>query len=249
MREWVLPYYLRSIYELEYDKRLIDIYWIVNNSTDNSYEMLREFKQKYHAEYRSIKIEIINSNVKFEDDRNDYIRKTYTYEWLSALRNKIMDYCVSNKNDYLFSSDSDIILKKDTLTRLVEHDKQIVSSLIYNGYIFLDIENAYKYTNVLNNITNTNYVHKVNFRTKFPEKNPYGMIISCSFTGACVLMTREVCSKTRYAWHEQGEDEFWSRTAKNAGFNLWCDISLFNYHAMEQSILDYFVGKGFVEKI
>ena len=48
---------------------------------------------------------------------------------------------------------------------------------------------------------------------------------------------------------EQGEDEHWSRTAKNAGFNLWCDISLFNYHAMEQSILDYFVEKGFVEKI
>jgi hypothetical protein len=240
-RAWILPYYLEKIYNLEYEKKLIDIYWIVNNSNDNSFELLNEFKIKYSHEYNSIKIKIDNNRNVKQDIRNIEIRKGYIYDWLSYLRNNILEYCIKIDCDYLFSSDSDILFKSDTLIRLVEHNKHVVSSLIYNGYMYVGFDEAYKYPNILNKISNQGYMPIVNYRIKNPDKNLYGTLIECDFTGACVLMSREVCKKSKYGWHDQGEDEVWSRTAKENGFKLYCDISLYNNHIMSQQCLQLFL--------
>ena len=46
-RDWILPNYLQSVLELDYPKELIDIYWIVNNSSDNSLLMLESFRDQF----------------------------------------------------------------------------------------------------------------------------------------------------------------------------------------------------------
>lgn len=240
-RGWIIPYYLRNLYNLDYDKKLIDIYWIVNNSTDNSLELLQEFKQQYKNEYNSIGIEVCNSKNKFTDNRKTEIRQKYSYYWLARLRNKLLKKCLALHADYLFSSDSDILFKRDILKRLLSHDKDIISSIIYNGYLYTGSpDEAYKYSNILREVDHNLYEHIVNFRIKYPDKNPLGTLVSCDYTGACILITKEVCSKVKYGWHQQGEDVVFCRTAKQAGYDLWCDVSMYSQHVMSPEFLEQF---------
>jgi cellulose synthase/poly-beta-1,6-N-acetylglucosamine synthase-like glycosyltransferase len=252
-RSWILPHYLKSILKLDYPKKLIDIYWIVNNSKDNSIQLLQDFKEQYKNEYNSIYIEIFNNKSIPPDERTkglDFktkklkdVRTQYIYSWLAELRNKILDKCDKLNCDYLLSSDSDIILKPCTLNRLIENDKDICSCLIYNGYLYDRIENGYKYTNMLKKDINNNYVHIVNYKTKYPFKNTNGTIIPVDFSGACMLIKKEVCQNKniRFSWYSQGEDEPFSKSAILQGFKFYGDISLYQNHIMSPECLEYYL--------
>lgn len=238
-REWILPYYLRDLLKLEYNKKLIDIYWIINNSKDSSLGLLKEFKQKYKDEYNSITIEILNSTTKFKDKRTVNIREQYTYSWLALLRNKLTQKCVKLGTDFLWSHDCDILFKKDTLKRLLSHNENIVSCLLYNSYLHTP-EEPWRYPNILNEIGNRLYKHIVNYKTKNPDKNPTGTLIPCDFTGASILISKDVCKIAKYDWHKLGEDEPFCYSARQAGFNLWCDASLYVQHVMSEDLLEQF---------
>jgi len=249
-RDWILPYYLRHVYNIDYDKKLIDIYWIVNNSNDNSLKLLHEFRKKYENEYNSIKIEIYNNSEIPAEERSTKVREEYIYTWLSKIRNKILNKCVKLKCDFLLSSDSDILVTSDILKRLLSHNKSIVSSLIYNGYLHTTYEDAYKYPNILKQTSYRKYKHIVNYRTKYPEKNPHGKLIQCDLTGACILISLDVCKKTEYGWSTFGEDEVFSYNCRANGYCLFVDISLYNnLHCMDKDVLKYFIENNRLEEI
>lgn len=240
-RGWIIPYYLRNLKNLDYDKKLMDIYWIINNSTDNSFSLLKGFQRLHKNQYHAIEIESCSSKTKFKDERRLEVRKQYTYHWLAELRNKILKKCLDLNTDYVLSTDCDILFKSDLLKRLLSHDKPLVSSLLYNGYLVgRSLDEAYKYPNILRKISSNQYEHIVNYKVKYPEKNPIGTLISCDLTGACILIRRDVCSKARYDWHLQGEDEYFCCSAKEAGFDIWCDVSMYSQHVMSPELLDHF---------
>ena len=53
----MLPYYLRCLDELEYDKQLITVYINTNNNVDATEEILREWVDKNKSNYRQILFE------------------------------------------------------------------------------------------------------------------------------------------------------------------------------------------------
>lgn len=161
------------------------------------------------------------------------IREKFIYDHLSRCRNIIFENC---KSDYLFSLDSDILVRSDTLNRLLSHNKHVCSSLIYNGYILFP-ESPYKYPNILYKDDLGIYRHIVNYRVKYPEKNEIGKLIEVDATGAITLIHNSVCKKTKYSWHKQGEDVAWSESVKQNGWQLYCDVSCFNYHIMSPEYL------------
>jgi len=249
-RAWILPHFLQHIYDLDYPKHLISFYFIVNNSTDDSLNMLKEFKEKYKSEYDDVKIEILNSPTKFKDDRVTQIREAHTYTWLSFLRNRITKQCVKGNHDYLFSCDSDILVSKDCLTRLLSHNLPYVASLIYNGYLFTppnsasnydSLSMAYKFPNILKYDNNT-YVHIVNYKVKNPNLNPVGTLIETDFTGASFVASKDVCKVMEYDWHKQGEDLPASLSAKKAGYTLYCDASVYSQHIMSEELLHKYLN-------
>jgi hypothetical protein len=252
-REWVLSHYLNHILKIDYPKDLICFYFIINNTTDNSHEILKEFKANHEAEYGGIKIEVYNSRNKFKDERVTEIREKHTYDWLSELRNKMLKECYSKGYDYLFSCDSDILVSPNILKRLLEHEKPFVAGLIYNGYLFRPFDassnydtvaNAYKYPNILKGNVRDGYTHIVNYKVKNPNLNPVGTLVETDFTGAVFLASLDVCRVAKYSWNKQGEDEPFSRTVKDAGFTLYCDCSVYSQHMMNKHILDlYLDGK------
>ena len=156
-RAWILPYFLEHLVNIDYDRKLIDIYCIINNSSDSSHEIMKEFKAKYNNDYNSIQIEVQNnSEYSTKDVRRTDVRDKI-YNWLADLRNMIVKRCVKLDCDYLFSIDTDILVPSDILERLLNHNRDYVASLIYNGYLYTPrnveedhnpILNAYKYPNI-----------------------------------------------------------------------------------------------------
>jgi hypothetical protein len=249
-RAWVLPYFLKHIYNIDYNKKLIDIYCVVNNSKDLSHKILKEFKKKYESEYNSINIELRN-NYEFamRDERRESIRLKM-YHWLADLRNLLVNKCVELNCDYMLSVDTDILVPSDILKRLINHNKDYVSSLIYNGYLFKPrnvsvdykpVLNAYKFPNILNKYNQNSYKHIVNYKVKNPNLLEKDTIAEVDFTGAVFLVSREVCKVARFGWDKQGEDEVFCRTAKENGFKLYCDLSLYSQHMMNKDILDLYL--------
>lgn len=244
-RGWVLHFYLRNFYNQTYPKHLIDILWIVNNSKDDTFEILSRFKEQHEHEYNSIRIQVYNASEIPEDQRTVEVREKYMYQRLSDLRNRMVYEFLKTDCDYYFSVDSDILLRQDCLERLVSHNKDFVAGLIYNGYLMPEgIHGAYKYPNILKEESPGKYKHIVNYRTKNPETNYENPLISVDFTGAVCLMSRKTCSVAKYAWHKQGEDENFSREARQAGIEIWCDVYNYNQHIMSNELLDQFKNFG-----
>jgi len=244
-RAWIIPYYLSCLYGLNYDKKLIDLYWIINNSSDQSQKLLKDFKYKYNNEYNSITIEITNKpKLPTYDRENSVGIRQEVYPWLAYLRNKLLDKCVSFNCDYLWSTDSDILFKPDTLSRLLSHNIPVVSALLYNGYLHDGIESAYKYPNILREIKPRLYQHISNYRIKNPQLNSFGTLIEVDYTGASILISKDVCKVAKYDGNKiYGEDESFCWSAKQNGYKLYCDISLFLNHIMSPELLKVLGGE------
>jgi len=250
-REWILPYYLEHIYNIDYPKHLISMYFIINNSNDNSYKILKQFKDKYLAEYADIEIDRMYNPKLPDDKRQVAIRKEFTYHWLCELRNVILKKCVELKYDYLLSCDTDILVPSTIINDLMIDKKTICASLIYNGYEYKpmsadksydNIKMAYKYPNILKLNDSDKYEHIVNYSVKNPNTCDKNKIIEVDGTGAISLIPVEVCSQSRYIFDAQGEDMSWSRICKKLGYRLCCKPSVYSQHIMSESLLQEYLN-------
>jgi len=242
-RAWVLPYYLRNLHNINYNKKQIGIYWILNNTeSDNTEKLLREFKQKYEHEYKEIIIETCNNPIKMpKDDRTELTRKYYVYPWLVKLRNKGLAKCVELGYDYLFSSDSDILLTKEVINVGLSYEKDVVANLLYNGFLEKP-ESPYIYPNILKKamFDSTKYTHINDERVQ----NKKGFF-EVDFTGASIFISQEVCKISEYGVSTFfGEDLKWSRSVQNAGYKLWVSCDNYQQHVMSRKLLDKFKDFG-----
>ena len=207
--------YLESICQLDFPKRLISIYWIINDNRDSSLAILQKFQEHFggiNGLYRNIQIEEIN--LKSPPDARTSIRRQVIYQNLAYLRNKILDQFLKSDNNYLFSIDSDVYVKLDCLKRLLELDKDIVSAEIFNDFNRGDLGNTCKYISDPNHPQNNQYIHY-----KLREMpNTYRV----DLTGACYLIKRKVIeANIRYGNDPFGEDKPFCEMIRAKGFEMW----------------------------
>lgn len=241
-RAWILPDFLKHIEDIDYPKNLIDILFIVNDSTDDSLQILNNFKNKNKNMYNKITIEIYNKNAP-EDKREHKLRSTFIYSHLANLRNYLLSKC---KTEKLLSVDSDILVQSNILNKLLESNKEVVSSLIYNGYE-LASENPWVYPNIMS--TNMqigekkSYKHINNYYVKNSNELKTSKIIEVDLTGAVILIDKKIYKKAKYGNHIYGEDAIFCENAKKLGYKVYCDLSVFSQHIMsEQQLKSYKMG-------
>ena len=202
-RAWILSEYLNALLQMGTNE--IEYYFLVNDSSDASIDILHNFKQNNRFMRDRITIEEVNIGT--PKDARNCIRVEKVYLALAKLRNKIIDFTIGTDAEYLFSIDSDIIVKKDCLTKLLEVDSDVVSALIYNDYGRGNIGN------VMAGLDNPKHID-------FKEQQD---IFECDITGACVLIKREVLmnKKCRYGYDRLGEDIPFCRAVKQEGFDIY----------------------------
>lgn len=227
-REWILPEYLTHLESLDYPKENLAFYFLLNDSTDESKFWLEQWKELNEHEYRYIKIEEMNFNYpedagaygngRDSSDKISIIRNKYTYKALAILRNKILDVTREDKEvDSLFSVDSDVLVNRNILKKLIRTDKNIIAALLCNGG------------------DNYNFFH-------LGDKNrslvPKDLIFEVKLTGACYLILRNVIDNKniRYEALSSGEDQGFCESARKEGFKLYIFNDMQNHIMHKKSL-------------
>ncbi len=245
-RSAYLPYYLSNLYALNYPKSQLSFYFIINNSQDNSEQILQQFKSDHEHEYNNITIDYYHGNKHApKDERTNEIRLKHSYKFLSTLRNMLLKYTVKNKYSHLFSVDSDIMVKPDSLNKLLVAQTDIISGLIFNGFLHAP-NSPHSFPNILKYNDKGVLEHVSNWYVKNGSTLTESKIIEIDANGAISLISNKACSELSYGFDIQGEDIFFCKMAQKKGYKLYADLSCFNDHLMsEQMLQDYIKNLDF----
>lgn len=207
-REWILEDYLKALQELDFDKESLAFHFILNDSVDNSKDILTKFKYTKRMEYRYIRLSEVNFEApkdlgeEGQGRESGIDRDKSTHPILAILRNLTLDFARMDKADYLFSVDSDIIVKPDILNKLIEANKAIVAGLISNG-----------------NNNDFNFLPFSGSRSKVEQE-----IFEVKVTGACCLISKNVFNNRSIRYSETfgtGEDLGFCESARHFGFKSY----------------------------
>ena len=217
-RLWILKYYFKAIEKLDYNHKNLGLFFVLNECDKSVVDYFKIKKTEFEEKFREF--EFIEINIGMPKDSRTNIRRKRTYSWLAILRNIIIEYFLNKDYNYLFMVDSDIILKPESLKKILGYNKDIISIAIAN-----DRGRGYA-TNVLVKC-GLSYKHVP--LKDIPERYP----MKCDLTGACILIKREVLEKhCRYRRTDIGEDLGFCEEARDRGFTLWA-IKGFAEHIME----------------
>jgi len=150
----------------------INKYFYLHNS-----EHLKELLQP--NEY-----EIINDNSLYKYNEHTHIWNPENFKAVAIMRTKALEKARKEKYDYIFSIDSDVILRKNTLIELLEDNKKFISKIFWNAYDEslpnLFVPNCYE-----GRLTNKQMILDYN-RLKKDGIYETGVI------GACTLISNEI---------------------------------------------------------
>jgi hypothetical protein len=185
---------------------------------------------------RYIETECVTSLFEMEKtgDIELFIPKSYSVD---VGRNIIAKYAQENGFDYIMWVDSDMILPKNTLVRLLSHDKDIVSGV----YSYKVLGNKEVVAKRFQDETREEYDNL----TIKEIKESSGLIEVDGFGFGCVLTKTSMFDKIPYPWfiytQEMGEDIFFCRKAQNEGYKLWLDTDVICGHIGQ---INYDIKKG-----
>lgn len=143
---------------------------------------------------------------------------------VDVTRNNIAKYALENKYDYIMWVDSDIIVPKDTLVKLLSHNKDIVSGVY-----------AYK-TLGAKQVVAKRFDSEGEYEDlTISEIRESKKLIKVDGVGfGCVLTKTEIFDKINYPWfvftQESGEDIYLCRKAQNAGYEIYLDPTVLCGH-------------------
>lgn len=230
-REWVLPYTLESILNLDYPKNKIGIRFIINDndppSIDRSPDLLLKFKRLYKEHYRYITIWFFTTGG-IHDTRNNNTRKKTVYI-MKLLKNLFTD-SLTNRDDLWLYMDSDICLKKDTLSLLVNANKDVIAGLCNNGGP--NICNFLMFDGHMNKF-DRDFCHEDILKMNVPVK--------VDFVAGITLMKRWVAKKIKFYCATSrmlSEDEGAMREMMSCGIERWLHPKAEVYHIMDNDRLN-----------
>jgi cellulose synthase/poly-beta-1,6-N-acetylglucosamine synthase-like glycosyltransferase len=231
-RAWILPYTLESIVNSDYPKEKIGMRFIVNDSKDDTFRMLMQFKDDYRNKYRFISIWTFNMG-SVKDNRTYDVRKKTIYN-MQVLKNVLVD-ALSKRDEYWFYMDSDICLKPDTLKLLVEADKSAIAGLCKTGEG--DIYNFLMYESHMNRFGRGFDAKKI-----LASKDP----VKVDLIAGILLFRYEVAKKIRFYQSSVAnltEDEGATRDMMHHKIERWIHPGACCYHIMDDKQLDDYKKK------
>lgn len=144
---------------------------------------------------------------------------------VDVARNLIVRYAQENKFDYIFWVDSDMILPKDALVRMMSHNKDIVAGC-YTKKLLNGTTVVAKYRNAETDEYTDLEISEI--------RKAKGIIRVDAFGFGCVLTKVDMFEKIPYPWFiytmEMGEDVYFCRKAQNCGYDMWLDTDVICGH-------------------
>lgn len=222
-REWILEQYLEHIFNLDYKKKDIGMYFVLNDSIDKSEQILKKFKNKFEKLYRFIDIDKKDFGAPM-DKRTADIRSQHIIPNLVELRNIVRQRFKKDRSWGLFSIDTDTLISDQSLNRAIRLSKEKSADIVG---LFVDVDYG---INRLGNMMN--FVDGTDVARHIINPNPqYGNVtwtkeMKVDVVGGCCLYRRIIIDAgIKWRLHQQGEDVGLCWDAKQEGLNVWiiCD--------------------------
>jgi hypothetical protein len=228
-RAWCLPKYLDGLMSLEYPRELITVYFFVNDSVDETKEILERFKENHSYLFKDVIIEEKNYNKPADTRFNTTdLRNHHT-----ILKNYVRNKFIESGCDYWLQIDSDSPPKPDTLSLMLRHNKPVIF-----GTCNVDRKHPYK---SLSNILKAINKEKTRFRrVKFEELNPHtGKLFEADWAGGIVLISREVAEKCKY-WNVislADDNRGFCRDIQKLGYKVLVEPKIYLEHYMNKGVI------------
>ena len=188
------------------------------------------------------KIDYPNKEIIFMDNSDDlmhaeiirkkgfntvYLKAKDYYDKIIRSRNAIRSYFLAKDFDYLFFIDSDVMVPADALQKLVKHDKDIVSGVVYTIWT---LEGQTKIRPILFEYNDETTRKIMKTKSKTPGLHE---IAACG--AGCMLVKRKVHAKISFAMPEDkktSEDYWFCYLAEKQGFKIYADTSVQCKHSI-----------------
>lgn len=219
-RAWVLPAYLMSLTQMDYDLSKLEFCFIINDCDDQTPDILEQFALRLPG-----RVSLIINN---QPHPGGHLRGWYSFARLAYLRNLLLGEFLKSSCSYLFSVDSDILLPHRALSILLEDRCDVVSALVCNGHEIGDV----MIYNLLNRDDSGNYRHLRDF--------PRNRLFPVDCTGAAYLITREVIAEAgvRYSADRRPEDISFCEKVRQSGRRIFCDSRIEGTHLMRENVVE-----------
>lgn len=240
----ILTEFLKGIYELEKGNIDIDYCFVDDNTDEKSTMQLKMFSEKTKA--------IIISADEILDDEADY----NSHQWdsknlyrVALFKNKIIEYAVKEKYDYLLLIDSDIVMDRRSLLQLISDKKDIVSNVFWNQWVkngkatpqCFWIPDIYDQFEKFNTKLSFEVADKI--RNEMIETLKTPGLYEVDGLGACTLIKREALENgvnfTKIPNLKiPGEDRDFCIRAGVLGYQLFIDTHYPAYHISKEQFID-----------
>ena len=200
-KEYALKQYAEAVKNLDYKN--YDILLVDNSQNDNYFNKIKNhglnvIKGEY---YEGALKRIVNS------------------------RNLLRKYVLDNNYDYLFSLEQDVIPDKNALSKLISHDKKVVSGIyfvhnIINNQRILIPQAFIGLENKTNNLPDMRWLTKQEvFSNKLIK------IVSCGL--GCVLIHKNILEQIEFRTENNVfDDRFFSLDLYKKNIPMYCDTSV-----------------------
>lgn len=127
-KAFLLKEYLKTIENLDYDKKLISLYINTNNNVDETESILLNWIQHCGLQYHT---------VDFENQEYEPLESTSPHTWgptrfkiMAEIRNKSLQKAKERKCQFYFVVDCDNFIAPHTLKSLIAHNKPIIAPML-----------------------------------------------------------------------------------------------------------------------
>ena len=232
-----LNLHLKSLECLNDDEIEIHYSFFDDNVNRESSDLLQEFIRERENAY------LLDFNL---DHLENYLGKERwtpnLYHRITFIKNRAISFFLKNDYDYLFLTDSDLILNPETLQHLVSEGKDFCSSIFWTNF-----KSSITYT------PNAWYAKAKGFVVEdlyqLREKGVYPV----DFTGACTLLSRKILSDG--VSFEKisnigflGEDKHFCIRAAVMGYQAYVSTLFPAFHIYDESYLEdgiSYLNEGF----
>jgi cellulose synthase/poly-beta-1,6-N-acetylglucosamine synthase-like glycosyltransferase len=214
--------YLRALDAQDFPRRQISYFFIENNSTDETQEILHEWNPAgYWISIKDYREEpFLVENLRKAKNRAN------NAPFLAGFRNEIFTRAEIDGADFVALVDADIITPPNFLSRLISHNLPVVAGLVKNEAAPWEEARAYNMLEWDPNIFG------------FVRRNHQDMrnrgLVQVALTGAAVVIRRDVFTTCRHFADKGQTDYGFAYDCMARGFKCYVDTDLICDHRFER---------------
>mgnify|MGYP003146155159 CR=1 FL=1 len=184
-----------------------------------------------------------------EQSKNTRIWCDFRFVWgayVDVMRNESASVAIKGQYDYLIMLDADMVYPKETIIKLVGHDKDVVGGLYYWKTLkpFRNKKGAGYAPHAYKKFAGDIFSEYSQYLSIQVEKQEQDLVEVDGLGGGGMCIKREVLEKVARPQFEctwdstelSGEDLDFCKKAKSKGFKLFCDLSVKFGHLTQAAV-------------